>query len=143
MKKLLLPLGVLLAGGGVGGGGAIATRHFTRPPAPGAAAEEPLVFVPVAKVVAPLVLTTGTLSGYVAFDAELQVTEDKQADVTGKLPLLLHAINMRTYRAPLATGPDGMLPDIREVKRVVQAACVETFGQRTVRRVAITRAEPI
>lgn len=143
MNKLLLPLAVLLAGAGVGGGAAVATRHILAPAPAGAPTEEPLVFVPVAKVVAPLVLHDGGLAGYVSFDTELQVAVTSQADVTAKLPLLLHAINMRTYRIPLATGPDGMLPNIGELKTVVQAACVETFGPSVVHRIAITRAEPI
>lgn len=134
---------ILLAGAGVGGGSAIATRHFAGPKAAPVKATAPLVFVPVAKVVAPLVLTGGGLAGYISFDAELQVEEPEQADITLKLPLLLHAINMRTYKQPLATGPDGMLPNIRELRKVVDAACKETFGKTAVHRIAITRAEPI
>lgn len=143
MKKILLPLIVALAGAGIGSGAAIGTRHFAGPKAPPVKAEEPLVFVPVAKVVAPLVLTGGGLAGYISFDTELQVEESEQAAVTLKLPLLLHAINMRTYKEPLATGPDGMLPNITALRTVVQAACIETFGKTAVHRVAITRAEPI
>lgn len=143
MKKILLPLFVLLAGAGVGCGSAIATRHFAGPPKAAVKVEAPLVFVPVVKVIAPLVLTGGGLAGYISFDTELQVEESTQADVTAKLPLLLHALNMRTYQAPLATGPDGMLPNIRELRGVVEAACVETFGKAVVHRIAITRAEPV
>lgn len=143
MKKILLPLVVLLTGAGVGCGSAIATRHFAGPPKPAVKVEAPLVFVPVVKIVAPLVLTGGGLAGYISFDTELQVEDSAQADVTAKLPLLLHALNMRTYKQPLATGPDGMLPNIRELRGVVEAACIEVFGKTVVRRIAITRAEPI
>lgn len=145
MKKLIVPLGILLAGGGVGGGAAFATRQFVGAKTATAAAAdaEPLVFVPVTKVIAPLVLADGALAGYVVFDTELQVADTAAPDVTAKLPLLLHAINMRTYRAPLGTAPDGMLANIGELKDVVRAACDETFGKATVRRIAITHAEPI
>lgn len=146
MKKLIVPLGILLAGGGVGGGAAFATRQFVGAKTATAATTadaEPLVFVPVTKVIAPLVLADGALAGYVVFDTELQVADTAAPDVTAKLPLLLHAINMRTYRAPLGTGPDGMLANIDELKHVVRAACDETFGKATVRRIAITHAEPI
>lgn len=143
MKKILLPLGIVLAGAATGAGSALAVRHFTGSPQKTPKAASPLVFVTVAKIVAPLVLSDGGLAGYVSFDVDLQVDEPAQADVTGKLPLLLHAINMRSYRSPLATGHDGMLPDIGGLRTLVAAACVEAFGKSTVHRIAITRAEPI
>jgi hypothetical protein len=145
IMKILRPLMVLVAGAGVGGGAAVATRLFIGPTdakAHAAPADPASTFVKVEKVVAPLVLRDGNLSGYVAFDIELQVAPDQAAAVTAKLPLLLHAINMRTYRTPLAAGPDGMLPDIEGLRRVVMAAAPEALGPGVVRRAAITRAEP-
>ena len=142
MKKLLLPLGVLLAGVGVGGGAAVGARAVLGPAPKAAPRAEPTVFVPVAKVLAPLVLPDGGLAGYVGFDAELEVRADAADAVTAKLPLLLHAINMRTYRTPLAAGRDGTLPSISGLHAVVAAAAPEAFGAGVVRRVAITRAEP-
>jgi hypothetical protein len=142
MKKIITLLILLVLGGGVGGGAAYATLRLLGPPAPARPVEPPLAFVPAQKVNAPLVLGDGRLAGYVSFDFGVQVPEDQVATVTTKLPLLLHAINMRTYRTPLATGPDGMLPDIEGLRRVVLAAAPEALGKGVVRRVAITRAEP-
>lgn len=141
MKKLLLTLVILLAGAGVGGGAAIGARHLAGPPKPVVKAEQPPVFVRASKILAPLVLADGRLAGYVTFDAALQVPADQAAIVTAKLPMLFHAINMRTYHTPLATGPDGMLPDINGLRAVVMAASAEAFGRAVVRRAAITRAE--
>lgn len=141
-----MPLIMLLAGAAIGGGGAYATLSILGPPAAADAHAAPAPvetsFVSVAKVMAPLVLADGRLSGYVSFDVDLQVATEKAPDVTAKLPLLLHAINMRTYRTPLAAGPDGMLPDIAGLRKVVMAAAPDAFGPGIVRRVAITRAEP-
>lgn len=141
MNKLLPHMIVLLAGAGVGGGAAIGARHLAGPPGPAVKIAAPLVFVRASKILAPLVLPDGRLAGYVAFDAELQVPADQAAIVTAKLPMLFHAINMRTYRTPLASGPDGMLPDINGLRAVVMAASAEAFGMAVVRRAAITRAE--
>jgi hypothetical protein len=144
MKKILFLLIVLLAGLGLGGGAAFATmlalgpRHETE-----AGAEEVKVsFVPTGKILAPLVFADGHLAGYVQFDVELEVAADKSAFVTERLPLLLHAINMRTYRTPMAAAPDGMLPDIEVFRKVVLQAAQEAFGAPVIRKVAVTAASP-
>jgi hypothetical protein len=145
VKKILLPLLVLVAGGGIGGGAAVATLRIAGPPTPKAArAPDPvdIAFVPAEKLMAPLVLGDGRLAGYVAFDLALEVPADAAERVTARLPLLLHAINLRTYRTPLAAGPDGLLPNVDGLRRVVADAAPEAFGRGIVRRVAITRAEP-
>lgn len=145
MKKILLPLGVLLAGAGVGSGAAFGTTMFVgqAPKEAGHAAEpEETGFVPASKVIAPLVLRDGRLAGYVAFDIELEVPADQVETVTARLPLLLHAINMRTYRTPMAAGPDGMLPDLGTFRALVLQAAPEAFGPGLVRKVAITQAVP-
>ena len=142
MKKIILYLVMLVLGGAVGGGAAVATLRVLGPPAPPAPVEPVMAFVPAQKISAPMVLQDGRLAGYVSFDLDLEVPEDQVATVTLKLPLLLHAINMRTYRTPLAAGPAGMLPNIDGLRRVVQAAAPEAMGKGVVKRVAITRAEP-
>ncbi|MBC9032540.1 hypothetical protein IAG41_09065 [Sphingomonas sp. JC676] len=146
MKKILFLLIVLLAGLGLGGGAALATmlalgpRHETE--AREAADDVKVSFVPTGKVLAPLVFADGRLAGYVQFDVELEVAQDKSAFVTERLPLLLHAINMRTYRTPMAAAPDGMLPDIEVFRKVVLQAAQEAFGAPIIRKVAVTAASP-
>ena len=146
MNKLLLLPVLLLAGLGVGGGAAYGTITLMGPPKPAAAhaeaeAAEPS-FVDAGKVLAPLVTADGRLSGYVQFQVQLEVPEDKAADVTARLPLLLHAINMRTYRTPMAAGPDGLLPDLGTFRKVVMEAAPEAFGAGVLKKVAVTQASP-
>ncbi|MBA16097.1 MAG: hypothetical protein CMN73_07050 [Sphingomonas sp.] len=150
MKKLLFPLLLLVLGALVGGGAGFAVVTFVAPP-PASAAEGthdesdkdvPTAFVPAEKILAPLVFEDGRLSGYVSFDVSLEVPEDQAALVTARLPLLFHAINMRTYRTPLASGPDGMLPGMDGFRAVVEQAAIEAFGKDVVKRVAITNATP-
>lgn len=142
MKRFFLLPVLLAAGLGSGAAGAFALRML-QPPAAKAAPPAPvLAFVAVPKVLAPLVMADGRLAGYVSFDLGLEVEPDQVATVTQQLPMLLHAINMRTYRTPLAAGPDGLLPDVDGLRAVALAAAPEAFGRGVVRRVAITRAEP-
>jgi hypothetical protein len=140
MKKILLPLAVLMAGTGVGGaaafGASMLLDHKVQ------AAAEASSFVPASKIIAPLVMKDGRLAGYVSFDVQLMVPTARAEEVTGKLPLLLHAINLRTYRTPLAAGPDGMLPNINLLRKVVEDAASEALGQGVVRRAAVTQAVP-
>ena len=140
MKKVLQAIAVLALGLGVGGGAAYGTSVFLggekKPHAVDSA------FVPTGSVLAPLVLADGRLSGYVTFEVQLEVASDQAEALTQKLPLLLHAINVRTFRSPLASGPDGMLPNVEQFRRVVVAAAEEAFGSGVVRRVAITKADP-
>jgi hypothetical protein len=146
MKKILVPLGVLILGTGVGGGAAFGTSMIVggkeHGAASAAAAPEATSFVPADKVIAPLVMADGRLAGYVSFEVQLQVPTDKVEEVTAKLPLLLHAINMRTYHTPMAAGPDGMLPDIGVFRKVVEDAGSEAFGPGVLRKAAVTQAEP-
>ena len=142
MRKLILMLSVALAGLGVGGGAAYATSMFLAPPAP-ADTPGPAAFVPAGKILAPLVQKAGRLSSYVSFTVELEVGADTAEDVQARLPLLLNAVNMRTYKTPMAAGPDGLLPDIGTFRKVVMEAADEAFGKGMVRRAAITQANPV
>ena len=142
MKPIILFPALIAAGLGLGGGGALAVRQLMPAGASARPAEPPRQFVAVPHVLAPLVMADGRLSGYVSFDVGLDVAATDEAAVTRQLPMLLHAINMRTFRTPLAAGPDGLLPDVRGLRAVVMAAAPEAFGRGVVRRVAITRAEP-
>lgn len=144
---MLLPI-LLVAGLGVGGGAAFAVRTFI-PPAPAApeasaakAEAVPTSFTPAGKVLAPLVLPDGRLAGYVLIEVQLETTEADAAFVTPRLPLLLNAINMRTFRAPMASGPDGTLPNLEVFRKIVMDAATEAFGAKIVRRVAVIQAAP-
>lgn len=143
MKKLL-PLLVLLAGTAVGGGAAFGTSLLVgpRPAGARAASDEKTGFVSAAKVTAPLVLADGRLSGYVSFEVSLEVPQAQAESVTARMPLFLHAVNMRTYRTPMAAGPDGLLPDLSTFRRVCMDAANEAFGAHVVRFAAITKAVP-
>jgi hypothetical protein len=98
--------------------------------------------VPTGEILAPLVFADGRLAGYVTFECQLEVPQGSAADVGAKLPLLLNAVNMRTYRAPLASGPDGLVPGLDTFRRVVMDAAVDVYGKGAVRSVAVTRASP-
>ena len=142
MKPIILLPALLLLGSVTGGGAAYAVQRLMMPAPPPLPAPSTRLFVAASRILAPLVMRDGRLSGYVSFDIALEVEVEHEALVTQQLPILLHAINMRTYRAPLAAGPDGMLPDIAALRRVVAAAAPDAFGAGVVHRVAITRAEP-
>lgn len=143
MKKILTLLLIATAGVGVGGGAAYATVAIigsSSAEAKGEPAETS--FVPAGKILAPLVFPDGRLAGYVSFDVHLDVPADRSEWVAVRLPLLLNAINMRTYRTPMTSGPDGMLPNIGTFRDVVLEASTEAFGAGAVQRVAVTEAAP-
>nr|WP_315382962.1 hypothetical protein [uncultured Sphingomonas sp.] len=147
MKKLLFLIVALVAGLSAGGGTAYAMMKMLGIGAPKQEAqaeekEEAGKFVPTGKVLVPLVFADGHLAGYASMEVQLQVDEAKADFVTQRMPLLLHAINMRTYRTPMAAGPDGMLPDLEGFRKLVDASANEAFGPKVVRKIAVTNANP-
>ena len=151
MKKLLSLLILLVVGTGLGGGAGYGAILLLGPSNAAATAPDKAEhaeaghgpsFVPAGEVLAPVVAADGHLSGYVKFDVQLEVGADKAEFVTARLPLMLHAINMRTFRTPMASGPDGMLPNLDTFRKVAQASADEAFGAGVVRRVAIVQATP-
>lgn len=152
MKKVVVGLALLLAGTAAGAGGGWALLTFMPdllPPASGATAdahaaadETPTAIIPAGRVLAPLVYKDGTLAGYGGFQVQLEVSEADSASITARLPILLHAINMRTFKAPMAAGPDGMIPDLDVFRTMVQQAADESFGKGAVKRVLVTEAAP-
>jgi len=145
MGKILFPLIILLLGAGVGAASGFGVRYAFGPPAAPAKAVPAKVettLVPLPRMTAPLVLPDGRLSGYATFEEQLEVATEDAVRVTAELPYLQHAINMRTYRIPLAAGRDGALPNIDVFRRVTLDAATETFGRGVVRRVAVTQAVP-
>lgn len=140
-KAILLPL-MLAAGAVVGSGAAYGTSLLMGPRGTEQRLSGLSTFVPVTDVLAPLVLGDGRLAGYASFNLQLGVAADQADSVQARLPLLLHAINLRTYRKPMATGPDGVLPDIGLFKAVVMDAADEAFGRGVVQSVSVTKASP-
>ena len=143
MKTPIIAGLTLIAGIAVGGGAAFGTDLIMqRAAAAPATADELPTFVATGPILSPLVFPDGRLAGYVSFEAQLQVAPDKAAFVTDRLPLLLHAVNMRTFRTPMTSGPDGMLPDLAVFRQVLTTACAEAFGTGVIKIVAITQAAP-
>lgn len=142
---LLIPI-LLVAGLGVGGGAAFGVRQLL--PAPAAAAQPAArtkietAFVPTGKILAPLVSADGRLAGYVSFEVQLETEESDVDFVTTRLPLLMDAINMRTFRTPMTSGPGGMLPDLAVFRTVVMTSATEAFGGKVVKRAVIMTATP-
>ena len=140
MKKLLVSALVMTLGIGVGGGAAFGTSMMlgAKPKF-----EESTEFVPTGTVLAPLVFADGRLSGYVSFEVQLEVASGTREDVEARLPILLNAINMRTYRTPMAAGRDGLIPSLSAFRKVVIEAAAETYGKDVVRRAVVTQASPV
>lgn len=141
MKKLLGALLALCLGVGVGGASAygIALIH----PASGHRPVKKTEFVETGAMMAPLVFPDGRLAGYVSFEVQIEVPEGEGERVKAKLPLLLNAVNMRTYRTPLASGRDGLIPALDPFRKVVIDAAREVYGPEMVRRAVVTQASPV
>lgn len=144
MAKPLLLLAIALAGLGAGGGAAFGVSALAGPAdaAPAAAAEPDYAFVPTGPVLAPLVFADGRLAGYVSIETQLQVPADQAEAIAARMPLLLHEINLRTFRAPMAAGPDGLLPNLSLYRKIVDQAAPKAFGPGVVRKAAIVQARP-
>jgi hypothetical protein len=142
-SRIIVAALVMAIGAGVGGGAAWSVGQLQHDPRP---VPKPLpaapVFVRSGPIMAPLVFPDGRLAGYVNFDVELEVAEDRAEFVRARLPLLLHALNMRTYRTPMTSGPDGLIPDLKAFRSILMAAATEAFGPAIVRRAAIVQAVP-
>jgi hypothetical protein len=141
MKKLLGAVLALTLGVGVGGGSAwgVGMLRQNDGPATGGRTE----FVETGTMMAPLVFPDGRLSGYVSFAVQLEVPQGEGETVKAKLPLLLNAVNLRTYRTPMASGRDGLIPGLDAFRRVVMDAARETYGPDLVRRAVVTQASPV
>lgn len=145
IKRIIVGMVAVVAGLGVGAGGAWGALHFFPQYLTGHASKARKVateFVPPVEILAPLVFADGRLSGYARFEVQLEVTKGETEDVGAKLPLLMNAVNLRTYRTPLASGPDGLVPGLEQFRRVVMDAAREVYGKDVVRSVAVTQASP-
>ncbi len=143
MKKVLsIPL-LAIAGAAIGGGTAFGVQRLVPPPAKTAPRPKIVTaFVPTGKLLAPLVSADGRLSGYVSFELQLETGESDVDYVTKRLPLLLDAVNMRTFRTPMATGPDEVLPDLAVLRKLVLESADSAYGPKVVKRVVVMQAAP-
>lgn len=143
MKRIVLIATCLVGGLATGGAAAFAVQVASpsEESTPKVAAAT-LEFVPTGAILAPLVFEDGALAGYAFFEVQLQVAPDRAEKIAADMPLLVHAINLQTYRTPLAAGPNGQVPDLAAFRRLVAAAADKAFGRGAVRRVAITQARP-
>ena len=142
--KMLMPVAALVGGLAAGGGTAYATAQMLGLHRQKAKVETvDTVFIPTGPIMAPLVFPDGRLSGYVSFLVQLEVETDRGEELTARMPLLLDAINMRTYKTPMASGPDGMLPNLDAFRTVVNAAAIEAFGPGVVKKAAVMQAQPV
>jgi hypothetical protein len=132
----LIALGLGLV---VGGAGAYGTDLMMQ----GSLQPHKMVFLPTGEILAPLVSADGRLASYVNFTAQIEVPADREEDIKRNLPVLLNSINLRTFRTPMASGKDGLIPRIDLFRTVVKAAADEVLGPGVVARVAITQAEPL
>ena len=140
----LLPVLLLLGGGAAGAAGGYGALTVLGKPSAKVEHKqaEPTLFVPAGSILAPIVASDGRLSGYARFEVQLEVTQSGEAEATAKLPLFLHAVNMRTYRSPMASGPDNLLPDLKIFRAVLMEAAAEALGKDVVRNAAVTAAAP-
>jgi hypothetical protein len=143
IAKRLIPVAALLGGLAAGGGTAYATAQFLGLKHDKAPAEIDTVFVPTGPIMAPLVFPDGRLAGYVSFQVQLEVETDRGEEIAARVPLLLDAVNMRTYRTPMASGPDGMLPNLATFHKVLDQAAREAFGPDVVKKSVIMQAAPV
>ena len=144
MKTVPLAAIVVFAGLVVGSGASFATSMFltASPAAPTIVEPVDPTFVATGKILAPLTFPNGRLAGYVQLEAQLEIAPDKAEFVKARLPLLLHALNMRTFRTPMTSGPDGMLPDLAVFRTILMAASTEALGPGVVKQAAIVQATP-
>lgn len=145
IKRIVIGLVAVIAGLGVGAGGAWAALRFFPQVVtghPAKAKPQATEFVPPVEILAPLTFTDGRLTGYAKFEVQLEVAQGEVEAVGAKLPLLMNAVNLRTYRTPLASGPDGLVPGLAQFRKVVMDAAEEVYGKDVVRSVAVTQAAP-
>ncbi len=136
---ILLPLG-LAAGAGGGAGVSLVT-------APKSAKAEPLAaasgrFVTLGALLIPVMLADGQLTAYVTIEAQIEVGEADEEAATERVPLIIHAVNLRAFTTPLGAGPDGRLPDAARVRAIVAEEAGKILGSGRVRSIALTRLAP-
>ncbi len=150
MKKILIAILLLVAGVGIGGGAAFGVSRLLGPPpalqeegAHVPAEQIETEFLPAGTILAPIVAEDGNLSGYANFEVQLEVPAGTGAEITAKLPLLLHAVNLRAFATPMASGPQHVLPDLRVFAKMVEDAAQESLGKGVIVRAVVMSARPV
>lgn len=144
MKRPLLLVLMITGGIVLGGGAGWAASQFLDPGLITKAepVKEVTAFVEVPRMLAPLVDSEGRLLGYNRFVVQVEVPASEADALRQKVPLLQDAINMRTFRTPMAAGPDGLRPNLDVLRSTARAAAEQVYGKAVVRRVLITEAQP-
>ena len=137
---LVMTLAGLVAGAGGGAGVAFLLPAGPKPRPPVEAGDAQ--FVPLGTLLIPLSLADGRFTGYVRMEAQLEVGAGDAEGVTARLPLVIHAVNLRAYAKPLAAGPDGRLPNAAAIRAIVAEEAGKALGKGVVRSVALTSLEP-
>lgn len=148
MNKAILIPAVMLAGAATGAASSwgVTQLHGSAGPTEARAQAalppaEDMTFVTTGAILIPVTLSDGSLTAYVTIECSLQVGSDQAEGVQARIPLLIHAINMRAFRAPLATGPDQRVPDLQRYRAIVEASAKEVLGSGIVQRIAITKVQ--
>lgn len=141
MKSLLaMTLAGLLAGAGGGAAVTLLLPAADKPRPPVEVGDG--TFVSLGAILVPLTLPDGRLTGYMRIEAQLEVAAADSEGVTARLPLIIHAVNVRAYAKPLAAGPDGRLPDAPALRAIVAEEAAKLLGKGVVRSVALTSLAP-
>lgn len=137
---IVMGLAGLIAGAGGGAGAALLLPAGEKPRAPVSAGDG--AFVTLGALLVPLSLEDGQFTGYVRIEAQLDVMAEDAEGVKERLPLVIHAVNIRAYGKPLAAGPDGRLPDAAAFRAIVSEEANKVLGKGVVRSVALTSLAP-
>lgn len=146
MKQLLIVVLALLLGAGGGAAGmhflGPAGQQAEKPAASAAPLPEESEILPPFKVRAPIVFSDGNLSTYARFSVQLVVRAETAEQAGEMQPLVINAINMRTFQAPLAQSPDGQIPSVQAFRDIVLASAQEVLGRSNVSKALVTDIEP-
>ena len=99
-------------------------------------------FQSLGPLLVPLLYPNGNFTGYVRMEAQLEVGTEDAEGVKTRMPLVIHAVNVRAYNRPLAGGPDGRLPDAAAFRTIVAEEAGKVLGKGVVRSVAVTSIAP-
>lgn len=142
-------IAVVFAGLLVGGSGAVGIQYAVGAMMPAAVAAqraerpEDVEYVEVGKIMVPVVDHDGDLMSYLKVEAMLEVPEGTGEEVKVKLPVVIHEINMVTWRTALSAGPDGRLVDTNALQKIFAGAAARVYGKDVkVERVLLTSTIP-